>query len=206
MIFDSLASLLLFLSCVSAWALAAPVRAAVRTNIRFAAMLFAALSVARALELILPQFVLLAASVALIALSLGAIALALGMFAFLVRPLPAGAAALALGLSLGAGLGASLSGEAAYAFGCVIPGVLLVMAAALSAYAANPFRAALTCVAALSLMLGGFALMGGAIPVTEMFFATALLAAVRASQIRASQKRVEIERGRRGLSPIGFRG
>jgi hypothetical protein len=181
-VFDSLAPLLLFAACVSAWVLAAPGRAPSRVNIRFAAMLFAALAAARLLGLLAPQFSAVAPAVALIAASLGGTALALGLFAFLARPLPVGAAALALGLSLGAGLAAALSGAPAYALGCEILGVSLSMAAALGALAANRAGAALSLMAALSLLCGGMALMEGAAGITEMFFAAALIGAARASQ------------------------
>jgi hypothetical protein len=183
-LFDSLASLVLFAACVSAWALEEHARAASRVNIRFAAMLFAALAAARLLGLLLPQFSALAPAVALIAASLGATALALGLFAFLARPLPVGAAALALGLSLGAGLAAALSGAPATALGCQILGVSLTVAAGLSALTANRVRAALSLVAALSLLCGGFSLMDGAINFAELFFAAALISAASASQQR----------------------
>jgi hypothetical protein len=179
-VFDSLAPLLLFAACVSAWVLAAPGRAPSRVNIRFAAMLFAALAAARLLGLLAPQFSAVAPAVALIAASLGGTALALGLFAFLARPLPVGAAALALGLSLGAGLAAALSGAPAYALGCEILGVSLSLAAALGALAANRAGAALSLMAALSLLCGGMAL--GAAGIAEMFFAAALIGAARASQ------------------------
>jgi hypothetical protein len=181
-LFDSFTPLLLFAACVSAWVLAGRARAASRVNIRFAAMLFAALPAARLLGLVLPQFSAVAPAVALIAASLGATALALSLFAFLARPLPTGAAALALGLSLGAGLTASLSGAPVYALICQILAVSLSMAAGLSALATMRGRAALALMAALSLVCGGFALMNGASQITEIFFAAALIGAARASQ------------------------
>jgi hypothetical protein len=203
MMVDSFASLLLFAASIGAWALAGNARTASRLPIRFAAILFAAFSAAEMLGLLLPQFALLAPAVALIALSLGTTALALGMFAFLARPLPPGAAALGLCLSLGAGLAAALSGLAVYALCCAIPGVVLSMAASFGA--GNPIRTGLVLAAALSLLLGGFALMNGGIGAAALFFAAALMAAAR-----ASQKLVEI-----GPEPasqtipqaaIGFRG
>jgi hypothetical protein len=201
MAFDSLTPLLLFAACVSAWTLAGRSRAPSRVNIRFAAMLFAALAAARMLGVLLPQFSAVAPAVALIAASLGATALVLGLFAFLARPLPVGAAALALGLSLGAGLAAALSGAPAYALICQILGVSLAMAAGLSALAANRARALLALLAALSLLGGGMALMEGAAGITEMFFAAALIAAAR-----ASQPFVETERKQHRLAAINLRG
>jgi hypothetical protein len=197
--FDSLSSLLLFAACVSAWLLVANARSTARMNVRFAAMLFAALGVASILGLLQPQFFPLAGAVALIGLSLGATCLALSLFALLARPLPAGAAALALVLSLGAGLGAALSGAAGYALGWAALAASLTIAAAVGSFPVGPLRAFLAVIAVLSLVAGGLALMQGAVFVTELFFAAAILAAAR-----ASQKRVESEAGTPVLA-IGFR-
>ncbi len=182
MVFDSLASLMLFAASVGAWIAAGNARAASRLPIRFAATLFAAFAVAGMTRLLLPELSLLSPAVGLIAFSLGTTALALGLFAFLARPLPAAAAALALSLSLSAGLAAALSGLAVYAFCCAIPGVALSVAASLGAGRENPVRGGLVLAASLSLLLGGFALMDGGIPVAQLFFAAALLGAARASQ------------------------
>jgi hypothetical protein len=182
LVFDSLDPLLLFAASVSAWMLPARARAPSRVNIRFAAMLFAALAAARMLALLLPQYSLVAPAVALIAASLGATALALGLLAFLARPVPVGAAALALGLSLGAGLAAALSGAAVYALACQILGVSLTVLAGLGALAAKRARVLLSLLAAASLLCGGMVLMAGAIPLTDIFFAAALIGAARASQ------------------------
>jgi hypothetical protein len=180
--FDSFSPPFLFAACVSAWVLASRARASARVNIRFAAMLFAAVAAARLLGLALPQYSAVAPAVALIAASLGGTVLALGQFAFLARPLPVGAAALALGLSLGAGLAAALSGAPAYALGCPILGVSLTLAVGLGALMANRAGAALSLMASLSLLCGGMAVMDGAINFTQMFFAAALIGAARASQ------------------------
>ena len=200
-LFDSLTPLLLFAACVSAWALAGRGRAASRVNIRFAAMLFASLPAARLLGLVLPQFSAIAPAVALIAASLGATALALGLFAFLARPLPAGAAALALGLSLGAGLTAALSGAPAYALVCQILGAALILAAAVfKNFEAARASWAVGLLAALALLCGGFALMDGAIDLAEMFLAAALIGAAR-----ASQPLVETERKPHRFAAIAMR-
>jgi hypothetical protein len=207
MVFDSFAALLLFAASVGAWALLGSARAASRLPIRFAATLFAAFAAAGLLGALLPQLSLLAPAVGLIALSLGTTALALGLFAFLARPLPAGAAALGLSLSLGAGLAAALSGMAVYTLCCVIPGVSLSLAASLGAGWGNPIRTSLVLMAALSLLLGGFALMDGGTAIAQLFFAAALLGAAR-----ASQKLVEIEMPAQTIpraipqAAIGFRG
>ena len=87
-VFDSLATLLLFASALIAWRLSRGARASSRINIRFAAMLFAALAAAQAIAIAAPRWQALAPAVALIAASLGTVALALGLFALLARPIP----------------------------------------------------------------------------------------------------------------------
>jgi hypothetical protein len=189
-LFDSLAALLLFASALAAWMLSGAARASSRINIRFAAMLFAALAAARAIGMALPHFQALAPAVGLIAASLGTVALALGLFALLARPIPPLAASLALALALGAGLAAALSGEPAYALGCQILGVCLTIAVALHDFAASAGRASLALLASVALICGGLALMNdgglmdGALNIAELFFAASLIGAARISQLR----------------------
>ena len=180
---------LLFAACVSGWTLMKGARASCRINIRFAAMLLAALAVARALALFLPDFAALGPAVAMIAASLGTTLLALGLFAVLAHPLPPLAASLALGLALAAGLAAALSGAPAYALGCQILGVSLTMAAALGSFAVNPRRALLSLLAALSLLGGGLCLMAQTVNFALVFFAAGLIGAARASQTRIETER-----------------
>lgn len=178
MLLDSLAAFILFAAALSAWFLSAQAKASSRVNIRFAAMLFAALAVAHVPSLLSAQS--LEFSVALIVAPLGATALALGVSAFLVRPLPAGVAALAMALALAAGLAAALSGVPAYAGLCQMACVLLTLAAG----AQQPARLMSVALAALPLLCGALCLMDGALNGAELFFAAALIGA-------ASQKRVE---------------
>ena len=196
-VFDSLTALLLFAACVCAWALAAPARAPSRVNIRFAAMLLAALAVARLLGTLWPQYAPLTPVVALIAASLSTMALALGLFAFLARPLPPLAASLALALALCAGLTAALSDAPVYALGCQIVGVSLTMAAGLGAFANGAGRVALALLAMLSLLCGGFSLMDGAVNFAVLFFTAGLIGAARASQLG-----VEAERERHRFTAV----
>jgi hypothetical protein len=120
--------------------------------------------------------------VALIALSLGGTALALGLFAALAQPAPPMAAALGLMLALFAGLAAALAAVPAYALSAAMLALSLVAAMSLSGFFLAPRRAVLVLGAALSLIAGGFALMGGALGVSLLFFAAGLIAAGRASQ------------------------
>ena len=199
MVFDSLAAFLLFAACVMAWLLAAEARLPSRVNIRFAAMLLAALAAARLPGLALSEWSVLGPAVALIVVPLASTLLALGLFAFLVRPVPVGAAASGLGLSLAAGLAAALSGVPAYAALCPIGGGFLIAAAVFrDAGAARASWSSLAgLLAALSLLCGGFALMDGAIDLAEMFLAATLIGA-------ASQTRVEAQAN--GLAAVKTRG
>lgn len=196
--FDSLAVLLLFCTSIAAWWLSAASRAPARIPIRFAAILFAALAAARALGWF--GLYALAPVVALIAISLGGTALALGLFAALARPVPPMAAALGLMLALFAGLAAALAAIPAYALGAAMLAVSLPSAMSLSGFFLAPRRAVLILSAALSVIAGGFALMGGALGVSLLFFAAGLIAAGR-----ASQPGVEARRKRESWPVIGAR-
>jgi hypothetical protein len=193
MVFDSLCALLLFCAGIAAWRLPAASRAAARIPVRFAAILFAALAAARALDGL--GFAALAPVVALIALSLGGTALALGLFAALgTRPLPPLAAALGLVLALFAGLAAALAAIPAYALGAAMLSLSLLAAMSLGFFSRTPRRAGLALGTALSVIAGGFALMGGALSVSLLFFAAGLIAAGRALQPGVEARRQREDR------------
>jgi len=196
--FDSLSVLLLFAASIAAWWLSAAARASARIQIRFSAILFAALAAACALGWF--GSAALAPVVALLALSLGGTALALGLFAVLARPVPPMAAALGLMLALFAGLAAALAAVPAYALFAALLALSLPAAMSLSGFLLAPGRAVLVMGAALSLIAGGFALMGGALGVSLLFFAAGLIAAGRASQAG-----IEIRRQRQAWPVIGLR-
>jgi hypothetical protein len=187
MVFDSLSVLLLFAASIAAWWLSATSRASARIQIRFSAILFCALAAA----CVLGWFGLaaLAPVVALLALSLGGVALALGLFAALTRPVPPMAAALGLMLALFAGLAAALAAVPAYALFAALLALSLPAAISLSVLVLAPGRSLLVLGAVLSLLAGGFALMGGALFVSLLFFAAGLIAAGRASQAGVETRR-----------------
>jgi hypothetical protein len=201
MVFDSVPALVLFAACIAAWTLVARARTAARVNTRFAALLFAALAVARLVSLSLPDFSNLAPAVAMMAASLGTTALTLGLCAVLSRAVPPLAATLALARALGAGLAASLSGLAAYAFGCQILAVLLTLAAALGGFAMRRRISVLAMLAATALLCGGLCLMDNALTPALLFFAGALISAAR-----ASQPFVEAQRKAQRLGRVAARG
>ena len=181
MAFDSLAALILFLAAVAAWWLSQGARAPARFPIRFGAVLFAAYAVSWGLKPV--GFPELMPVVAMMALSLGGAALVLGLFAVLARPLPPVTAALGLMLALGAALAAILAGSVFYALGCALIACLLLAGLCFSKVRAAPGRAGLAIGAALSLVIGGFAMLADAWTTTLLLFAAALIAAARASQL-----------------------
>jgi hypothetical protein len=201
--FDSLSVLLLFAASIAAWRLSAASRASARIQIRFAAILFCALAAACLLDwfgFAAGDLGALAPVVALLSLSLGGTALALGLFAALGSgPVPPMAAALGLMLALFAGLAAALAAIPAYALFAALLALSLPAAMSLSGFYLAPRRALLILGTALSVIAGGFALMGGALGVSLLFFAAGLIAAGRASQAG-----VETRRQRQAWPAIGL--
>jgi hypothetical protein len=130
---DISAALTLFTACIGAWLLAAPLRSSARLYLRFAAMLFAALGVARLLGL--------ADVAALLLLPLGAASLMISVLARFARPLPVFAASLALVAALAGGLGALVSGLAMPALIPMMFFALAIVAAALNGMAVIPVLA-----------------------------------------------------------------
>jgi hypothetical protein len=180
MVFDSLnafAALALFAACAGAWLLAAPLRAPARLYLRFAAMLFAALSVAAVLEL--------ADSAALFLLPLAGASLMVSAFAQWARPLPVFAASLALVLALAGGLAALLSGVAVLALAPLMIAGLAVMAAALNG------AAVFAVLAGVSLLVAGLAFLeqGSRAGVLLLCAAALIGLAQRRSALMVEQRR-----------------
>ncbi|HWM61132.1 MAG TPA: hypothetical protein VNN98_03220 [Rhizomicrobium sp.] len=170
---DLLAALVLFAACIGAWLLAAPLRAPARLYLRFAAMLFAALSVA--------ALVGLADVAALFLLPLGAASLMVSALAQFARPLPVFAASAALVAALASGLAALLSGITMFALAPAMFAGLVVIAASLNSVAAIPV------LAGASLLASGLVLLeqGGRAGMF-LFCAAALVGLAKPS---AKQKR-----------------
>jgi hypothetical protein len=196
---DLLAALALFAACIGAWLLAAPLRAAARLYVRFAAMLFAALATA--------SLVGLADTAALFLLPLACAALMVSALAQFARPLPVFAASLALSAALAGGLAALLSGTLMFALAPAMLAGLVVIAAALNSVAVIPV------LAGASLLASGLVLLeqgGGA--GMFLFCAAALvgLAKPSAKQNPSSDRRtsalaVEQQRlARRGAAVSGL--
>jgi hypothetical protein len=85
-------------------------------------------------------------------------------------------------LALFAGLAAALAAIPATALGAAMLSLSLVAAMSLNGFFLAPRRAGLVVGAALSVIAGGFALMGGTLSVSLLFFTAGLIAAGRALQ------------------------
>ena len=198
--FDSdlaLCALLLGMAAALGWFLASGARAPVRVNLRFAAVLFAALAVSAFASALWPEYTDAALGVALLTASLGSAALGLGVFASLSRPPPPLLASLALAAGLALGLIACLSGENIFALAALIPSVAVMLALGFGSLGLSPRKAVLTLLGA-ALLCGGMALMENALAPLLLFFAAALMGLAC-----ASQKRVEQQSGAALLRAIG---
>jgi hypothetical protein len=144
----------LFAASVAAWTMAAPLRAAARLYLRFAAVLFAALAVCAPLHL--------ADVASLFLLPLGAASLMLAALGRFARPANTFAASAILLVALAGGLGALVSGVVLVSLLPVMLACLAIVAAALNAMAVT---------AALS----GIALLAGSLAVIGQGAGTGLL-------------------------------
>ena len=172
MAFDSLdifAACALFTACIGAWRLAVPLRGSARLYLRFAAMLFAALSAARLAGL--------ADAAALFLLPLGATSLMISALAQFARPLPVPAASLALVAALAGGMAALLSGIAMLALAPAMVAGLAIIAAALNGVAV------LAVLAGAALLASGLVLLEqGARAGLFLFCAAALVGLAQSSR------------------------
>lgn len=179
MAFDSLgilAACALFCACVSAWLLAAPLRASARLYLRFASMLFAALGVTRLAGL---------ADVAgLFLLPLGGASLMVAALALFARPLPVFAIAGALVIALAGGLAGLVSGVWVLALAPVIFAGLAIIAASLNGIAAIPI------LAGASLLAAGLSFLEqGAQAGMFLFCAAALVGLAKPSALAIQKQR-----------------
>ena len=188
--FDSgFSAFVLFAVAALVWLLSPQMRAPVRLNLRFAAVLFAALAAAAFGAALSGDFAGMAMAVAALALSLGSAALGLSVFAHLSRPPPVLAAGLGLSTGLLLGLAASLSGQTVLVMGALIPSAAVMLALAVGCLSATPRNSLLTILGAASLLGGGMALLDNALAPALLFFAAALMGLVCASKPRVEQQR-----------------
>ena len=167
------ASVALFAACVGAWWLSAHLRAAARLQLRFAAVLLAALAAAAPLHL--------GDTAALLLLPLSGTALALAAIARFARPASPLAATLVLVTALACGLGAMLSGYAMAALMALMLAGLAVIAAAFNR------MAIIAILSGIALLASGLcALQVGVGAGTLLFCAAALLGLARPQLLRSS--------------------
>ena len=187
--FDSLlalSSLLLCAVAALAWRLAARRVASIRLNLRFAAILFAALGIAGVAAAINEPLGEVAFAIALLVMSLGGVALALSLFQ--PRPAPPLLASLALVAALACGLIATVMDAPVFAFGCLSLSVLVMLPLGLARWRDAKLAAIETVLGALALFLGVMALAHDAMPACFMLFAAGLMGLACASQARIQQQ------------------
>jgi hypothetical protein len=171
-----------------AWNAAPATRASVRLNLRFAAVLFAALGAAAFCVLLAPGLAGMDFAVACLVSALGGAALGLCVFAHLSRPPPPLAAGLALCAGLAAGLAASLTGQPVFALAAIIAASALMLALGFGCLSRTPRIAIQTILGAAALAGGGMALMQMAQGPSLLFFAAGLMGLACASRLRIEQQ------------------
>lgn len=187
--FDSLlciSSLLLCAVAALAWRLAGRRGASVRINLRFAAILFAALGVTGVAASFNEPLGEIAFAIALLVMSLGSVALALSLFQ--PRPAPPLLASTALVASLACGLIATIMDAPVLAFGCLTLSALVMLPLGLARWSQSKLAAIETVLGAVALFLGIMALANDAMAACFMLFASGLLGLACASQTRVQQQ------------------
>jgi hypothetical protein len=187
--FDSRLALSAILLCAVsalAWHLVRGRRPGVRLNLRFAAVLFAALGVEGLAASWAPSFVAVAFAVAMLVMALGGVALALSLFA--PRPAPPFAASVALVAGLGCGLASVLTGAPGFALGAEVLAVGAMLLLGLTRFDEARLAAMEVIAGALALLAAAMALLQASLTGALILFAAALLGVSCASQTRVEQK------------------
>ena len=187
--FDSRLGFCAALLCATAalaWRLAASRRAGVRLNLRFAAILWAALGVEGLAAALTPSFLGVAFAIALMVPGLAGTALTLSLFA--PRPAPALLASVALAAELAAGLASVLSGQDWFAVCAQALSVSVMILIGLARLSVSRIAAAEILAGAFALLGGGMALVEGALAGALSLFAAGLLGLACASQTRVEQQ------------------
>jgi hypothetical protein len=179
----------LFAAGAGAWLLAAPLKAASRLYLRFAAILFAALAVCAPLGL--------ADMAALFLLPLAAAALVISALARFARPLNSFAASTVLVAALGCGLAAMLSGMILAALAPVIVAGLALIAAA-----ANRM-AGMAALSGVGLIAAGLCYVQQGAGAGLLLFCAAALIGLSKNSARNSALAVKQQALARGASAIG---
>jgi hypothetical protein len=180
--FDSVCAGILFVAAILSWWMTRDVRPGTRVNLRFAAILLAALAV----SLTVPAAGL-GSTVALLSPTLAAVALALALC--FSRNAPIWLSSLTLILALAAGLIAALISSPFIALAPQVAAAGAIFISAFSRLGENPRSGFLASAGALCLFLGAMTLMNAALGDTALFFAVSLLLLTRASQAPVAEKR-----------------
>jgi hypothetical protein len=180
--FDSLCAGMLFAAAILSWRMTREVGSGTRVNLRFAAILLAAL----AASLVVPAAGL-GFTVALLSPTLAAAALALALC--FSRNAPIWFSSLALILALAAGLIAALISLPAIALAYQAMAAGAIFVSAFSRLGENPRSGFLASAGATCLFLGAMTLMNAALGQAALFFAASLLSLTRASQAPVEEKR-----------------
>lgn len=180
--FDSFCAGLLFAAAILSWRMTREMRSSARLNLRFAAILLAAL----AASLVAPAAGL-GSTVALLSPTLAAAALTLALC--FSRNAPVWFSSFALILALAAGLIAALESVAAIALAYQAVAAGAIFLSAFSRLGENPRSGFLASAGAICLFLGAMTLMDMALGEAALFFAASLLLLTRASQAPVAEKR-----------------
>lgn len=180
--FDSLCAGILFVAAIFSWRMTREVRPAARINLRFAAILLAALAVS-----LLAPAMGLGFTIALLSPTLAAAALALALC--FSRNAPIWFSSFALILALAAGLIAALESTPVVALVCQSIAAGAIFISAFSRLGENPRSGFLASAGAASLFLGAMTLMNSALSEAALFFAAALLLLTRALQAPVAEQR-----------------
>lgn len=180
-LFDSLCALALLFSAILSWWMAADSRPNARINLRFAAMILAVFSAARAL----PSSTL-ALDAALLMPSLAAAAAVLALS--FPRRAPVWFSGLVLSAALATGLLAAFRAMPALALGYQTGAAVALAVWGLSRFGESPYATVLANLGAASLLLGAMAVMNGSLSAAMLFFAAFLLLMIRALQAAVADK------------------
>ena len=195
--FDSALALSAALLCAIAvlvWRMAGGRIASARLNLRFGAMLLAALGVAGAASSWNAQWSDIAFAVGLLVIALAPVALALSLFQ--PRPAPAWGASLTLVAGFACGLAAALGDAPVLALTSLTLSSSAMILMALARWRETKRTSTKVIAGALALFLGGMALMDGAIGGALLLLAAGLLGV-------ASEPRVQQQAGATAFAGIG---
>jgi hypothetical protein len=187
--FDSHLALSAGLLCAVAalaWWMAGGKRAGVRLNLRFAAVLFAALGVEGVAASWTSSMIGVAFAVSMLVMALGSVALTLSLFA--PRPAPPFAASVALVAGLACGLASALMETPVFALVAEALSVAVMILLGLARFGDSRLAAVEIIAGGIVLLAAAMALLQGSLASASILFAAGLLGLSCASQMRVEQQ------------------